>query len=53
MLDAARPHLLRIVGPGSFGLIVPGVGLNASLAYGSGAAGGWRCSRSRARSPRR
>ena len=39
MLDAARPHLLRIVGPGSFGLIVPGVRLNASLAYASGAAG--------------
>lgn len=34
MLDAARPHLLRIVGPGSFGVVVPGAKLNASLAHG-------------------
>ena len=39
MLDAARPHLLRIVGPGSFGLIVPGARLNASLAHGPAAPG--------------
>ena len=32
MLDAAKPHLLRIVGPNSLGIIVPGLGLNASFA---------------------
>ena len=32
MLDAARPHLLRILGPNCIGLIVPGIGLNASFA---------------------
>ena len=39
MLDAARPHLLRIVGPGSFGLVVPGARLNASLVHGPAAPG--------------
>jgi acetyltransferase len=39
ILDAARPHLLRVVGPGSFGLLVPGVRLNASLAHGPAAPG--------------
>ena len=33
MLDAARPHTLRILGPNSVGLLVPGVGLNASFAH--------------------
>ena len=33
MLDAARPHLLRILGPNCVGLLVPGVGLNASFAH--------------------
>ena len=33
MLDAARPHLLRILGPSCVGLIVPGVKLNASFAH--------------------
>ncbi|WP_205599823.1 CoA-binding protein, partial [Arhodomonas sp. KWT] len=33
MLDAARPHLLRILGPNCLGLIVPGAGLNASFAH--------------------
>ncbi len=33
MLDAARPHLLRILGPNCIGLLVPGVGLNASFAH--------------------
>ncbi|MDM0073298.1 bifunctional acetate--CoA ligase family protein/GNAT family N-acetyltransferase [Variovorax sp. J2P1-59] len=33
MLDAARPHLLRILGPNSVGLLVPGVRLNASFAH--------------------
>jgi acetyltransferase len=32
MLDAARPHLLRILGPNCVGLLVPGRGLNASFA---------------------
>ena len=31
MLDAARPHLLRILGPNCLGLLVPGVKLNASF----------------------
>ncbi len=31
-LDAARPHLLRILGPNGVGLLVPGIGLNASFA---------------------
>jgi len=33
MLDAARPHLLRILGPNCVGLLVPGIGLNASFAH--------------------
>jgi acetyltransferase len=33
MLDAARPHLLRILGPNCVGLLVPGAGLNASFAH--------------------
>ncbi|WP_440997507.1 bifunctional acetate--CoA ligase family protein/GNAT family N-acetyltransferase [Arhodomonas sp. SL1] len=33
MLDAARPHLLRVLGPNCLGLIVPGCGLNASFAH--------------------
>ncbi|MFZ5610077.1 MAG: GNAT family N-acetyltransferase [Pseudomonadota bacterium] len=33
MLAAARPHLLRILGPNCVGLIVPGAGLNASFAH--------------------
>ena len=33
MLDAARPHLLRILGPNCLGLMVPGAGLNASFAH--------------------
>lgn len=34
MLDAARPHLLRILGPNCIGALVPGVKLNASFAPG-------------------
>ncbi|MEJ1157669.1 bifunctional acetate--CoA ligase family protein/GNAT family N-acetyltransferase [Prosthecomicrobium sp. N25] len=30
-LEAARPHVMRIVGPGSLGLVAPHVGLDASL----------------------
>jgi len=33
MLDAARPALLRIVGPNCLGILVPGIGLNASFAH--------------------
>ena len=33
MLKAARPHLLRILGPNCVGLLVPGIGLNASFAH--------------------
>jgi acetyltransferase len=33
MLDAARPHLLRVLGPNCLGLLVPGIGLNASFAH--------------------
>lgn len=33
MLDEARPHLLRILGPNCVGLLVPGMGLNASFAH--------------------
>ena len=32
MLQAARPHLLRILGPNCVGLLVPGQGVNASFA---------------------
>jgi acetyltransferase len=30
-LEAARPHLLRLIGPGSSGVAVPSLGLNAGL----------------------
>ncbi|QEX22068.1 GCN5 family N-acetyltransferase [Hypericibacter adhaerens] len=33
MLDAARPHLLRILGPNCVGLMLPGLSLNASFAH--------------------
>ncbi|MEN9628817.1 MAG: hypothetical protein RJA10_2044, partial [Pseudomonadota bacterium] len=33
MLDAARRHLLRILGPNCLGLLVPHIGLNASFAH--------------------
>lgn len=32
LLAAARPHLLRIVGPNCLGIAVPGIGLNATFA---------------------
>lgn len=35
MRDAARPYLLRILGPNCVGLLVPGIGLNASFAHTS------------------
>ena len=33
MLDAARPHLMRIVGPNTIGMLSPLVSLNASFAH--------------------
>ncbi|HSA79441.1 MAG TPA: bifunctional acetate--CoA ligase family protein/GNAT family N-acetyltransferase [Geminicoccaceae bacterium] len=33
LLDAARPQLLRIVGPNCLGIMVPGIGLNASFGH--------------------
>ena len=33
MLDAARPHLLRILGPNCIGLLAPHAGLNASFSH--------------------
>ena len=32
-LDAARPYLLRLVGPNCVGLMVPGIGLDASFSH--------------------
>ena len=32
-LDAARPHLLRLVGPNCVGIMVPGIGLDASFSH--------------------
>ena len=32
-LDAARPHLLRIVGPNCVGILVPPIGLDASFSH--------------------
>jgi len=40
MLDAARPHLLRILGPNNLGLLAPHAKLNASFAHANVAAGG-------------
>ena len=33
MLEVARPHLLRVVGPNCLGFLSPGVGINASFAH--------------------
>ncbi|MFD2367301.1 GNAT family N-acetyltransferase [Pseudoduganella sp. GCM10020061] len=35
MLEAARPYLLRILGPNCVGLLIPRIGLNASFAHTS------------------
>jgi acetyltransferase len=40
MLQAARRHALCILGPNCIGLIVPGIGLNASFAHVGARAGG-------------
>ena len=39
MLDAARQHTLRILGPNCIGMLVPRLGLNASFAHASAAPG--------------
>lgn len=39
MLAAAKPFVLRILGPNCIGALVPGLGLNASFAPGSAAPG--------------
>ncbi|MDB5729524.1 MAG: family N-acetyltransferase, partial [Noviherbaspirillum sp.] len=39
ILGAAKPHLLRILGPNSVGLLVPAIGLNASIAHTAAAPG--------------
>jgi acetyltransferase len=39
MLDAARPHLLRVLGPNCLGLLTPHLKLNASFAHTGAAAG--------------
>jgi acetyltransferase len=39
MLDAARPHLLRVLGPNCLGLLSPHRGLNASFAHTDALAG--------------
>lgn len=39
MLNAAKPYLLRILGHNCVGLLVPGIGLNASFAPGTLGAG--------------
>lgn len=33
LLDAARPYLLRLIGPDTLGLMIPAIGLNASVAH--------------------
>jgi len=39
ILAAARPHLFRIIGPNCLGILVPGIGLNASFARSSATSG--------------
>ncbi len=33
LLDAAKPHLLRFIGPNGLGIQIPGLGINASFAH--------------------
>lgn len=40
LLDAARPHSMRILGPNSMGLVVPSLGLDASFAAAPAQRGG-------------
>ena len=39
MLDAARPHVLRILGPNCIGVLTPHLGLNATFAHTDALAG--------------
>jgi acetyltransferase len=39
MLDAARPHVLRLLGPNCIGLMTPRLGLNATFAHTDALAG--------------
>ena len=39
MLDAAQPQLLRVLGPGSVGMLSPHIGLNASITHSDAVAG--------------
>jgi acetyltransferase len=39
LLEAARPHMMRVLGPNCVGLIIPSVGLNASFAHATVPAG--------------
>ena len=39
MRDAARPHVLRVLGPNCLGLLTPHLGLNASFAHTDALAG--------------
>src|SRR5690606_30003835 len=39
MLNAAKPYLLRVQGPNCIGLMVPGIGLNASFSHRAPLAG--------------
>jgi acetyltransferase len=43
MLDAARPAMLRIIGPNCLGLVAPGVGVNASFSAAPARDGGIAC----------
>src|ERR1700722_8370465 len=43
MLDAARPTMLRIIGPNCLGLVAPGVGVNASFSAAPARDGGIAC----------
>lgn len=40
MLDAAEPHLFRIIGPNTLGLMIPPIGLNAGFAHMAARPGG-------------
>jgi acetyltransferase len=40
MLDAAKPYLLRIIGPNCVGILAPAAGVNASFAHLTPSAGG-------------
>ena len=40
MLDAAKPHMLRIIGPNTLGLMIPPIRLNAGFAHMAAREGG-------------